>query len=575
MEFESRKLNEAEQRYSTHEKEITAVVHCLQQWRHYLLGGIFTVVTYNVANTFFKTQKKLSARQAHWQEFLAKFNFEWLHRPGWHNIVADALSRKEVVAYIMTLLEVISGFNERIKKAAGLDADYEKHRQQVRNGETRKYWLENDLIVFKGGRLYVPMGGLRRELLKETHDAKWAGHPGEEQTMALLSRSYYWPKMGEDVQAYVKSCLVCQLDKTEKKKMSGFLQPLLILEKPWKSVYMDFISGFPKALECKSIFVVIYRFSKYLVFMVAPEACPAEEVTNLFFSHVVIHFGLPKDIISDRDARFTGRLWMELFKLLGSKLKFSTVNHPQTNGQTERINGLLEEYFRHYVTATQKNWVDFLDTAQFCYNLHRSSAIGMSPFELAMGWQPRTPLDVAKQWVGGDSPAAHRLAISRQEIFDEARESLEKATRRMKKYADQHRQALEFHIGDKVLLRLTPQILKKVSSKTRQRGLIPKFEGPFEVIKKIGEVAYMLKLPERLKLHPTFHVSFLKPYVEDAELGRAQVKRAPPLFDKGVEKIRNHRTMGASRKNRQTDYLVQWKGILESEATWERDVTLW
>ena len=127
--FESRKLNGAEQRYSTHEKEMTAVVHCLQQWRHYLLGGIFTLVTDNVANTFFKTQKKLSARQARWQEFLAKFNFEWLHRLGWHNIVADALSWKEVVAYIMTLLEVISDFNERIKKAGGLDADYEKLRQ--------------------------------------------------------------------------------------------------------------------------------------------------------------------------------------------------------------------------------------------------------------------------------------------------------------------------------------------------------------------------------------------------------------------------------------------------------------
>ena len=116
-----------------------------------------------------------------------------------------------------------------------------------------------------------------------------------------------------------------------------------------------------------------------------------------------------------------------------------------------------------------------------------------------------------------------------------------------------------------------------MSSKTRQIGLIPKFEGPFEVIKKVGEVAYMLKLPERLKLHPKFHVSFFKPYVEYAEPGRVQVKRAPPLvmtqFNKGVEKILNHRTMGASRKNRRTNYLIQGKDSLESEATW--DVTLW
>ena len=113
MAFESRKLNNAEQRYSTHEKEMTTVVHCLQQWRHYLLGSIFTVVTDNVANTFFKTQKKLSPRQAQWQEFLADFKFEWLHRPGRHNTVADALSRKEVIAYITAFSEVISDQSSR------------------------------------------------------------------------------------------------------------------------------------------------------------------------------------------------------------------------------------------------------------------------------------------------------------------------------------------------------------------------------------------------------------------------------------------------------------------------------
>ena len=164
-------------------------------------------------------------------------------------------------------------------------------------------------------------------------------------------------------------------------------------------------------------------------------------------------------------------------------------------------------------------------------------------------------------------------------MFDEARESLEKAAKRMKKYADQHRRAMEFQIRDKVLLKLTPQILKKVSSKTRQRGLIPKFEGPFEVIKKVGEVAYILKLLERLKLHSTFPVSFLKPYFEDVDPGRTQVKRATPLvvkqFDKGLENILNHITIGASRMNQRIDYLVQWKDSSESEATWEQDLTLW
>ena len=105
-------------------------------------------------------------------------------------------------------------------------------------------------------------------------------------------------------------------------------------------------------------------------------------------------------------------------------------------------------------------------------------------------------------------------------MLHEARDSLEKAARRMKKYADHDRRPLEFQVEDKVLLKLTLQIWKKISNKTRQRGLIPKYNGLFEVIKQVGQVAYMLKLPERLKLHPTFHVSFLKPYYEDLDVER-------------------------------------------------------
>lgn len=132
---------------------------------------------------------------------------------------------------------------------------------------------------------------------------------------------------------------------------------------------MDFITEFPKVCDLKSLFVVMDKFSKYSVFISTPDACPIKEATRLFFNHVVKHFGLPQDIVSDRDTWFTGRFWIELFQLLGSELKFSIVNHPQTDGQIERINTLLEEYPRHYVTIAQKNWVDLLDIAQLCYNL--------------------------------------------------------------------------------------------------------------------------------------------------------------------------------------------------------------
>ena len=249
---------------------------------------------------------------------------------------------------------------------------------------------------------------------------------------------------------------------------------------------MDFIGGFPKVSDCKSIFVIVDQFSKYAVFIPAPEACPAEEAARLFFNNVVRYFRLPKDIISDRDARFIGKFLVEFFKLLGSELKFLTANHPQTDGQMERVNALLEEDLRHFVTSSHKNWVGLLDAAQFCYNLHRSSSTGMSPFELATRLQPRVPLEVAKQKVGQVNLVAHRLARIRQEMLEETRESLEKAARRMKKYADRNRRPLEFQVGDHVFLKLTPQIWKKVRSKTRQRSLIPKYDEPFEVLQRVG-----------------------------------------------------------------------------------------
>ena len=114
----------------------------------------------------------------------------------------------------------------------------------------------------------------------------------------------------------------------------------------------------------------------------------------------------------------------------------------------------------------------------------------------------------------------------------------------MKKYADKHRRSLEFQVGDRVLLKLTPQIWKKVTNKRYHKGLVQRYDGPFEVIEWVGNVAYRLKLPERMKVHPTFHVSFLKPYYEDTVNERQLIKRAPPsvrkYYEKAMVKILDH-----------------------------------
>jgi ribosomal protein L21E len=147
--------------------------------------------------------------------------------------------------------------------------------------------------------------------------------------------------------------------------------------------------------------------------------------------------------------------------------------------------------------------------------------------------------------------------MERQELFEQAQDSLRKARKRMLKYANQKRRLLEFSVGDKVLLKLTPQIWKKIVGTTKHRGLVPRYDGPFEIIEKVGAVAYRLKLPERLKIHPTFHVSYLRPFYEHNEdPKRSKSQRAPPTilkqFDDGIVKIMDHRRLGQHRKNRRT-----------------------
>lgn len=189
---------------------------------------------------------------------------------------------------------------------------------------------------------------------------------------SLLSGVYYWPRMEADIEAFVKSCLVCKQDEVEKRLEASLLQPLTTPERPWSSVSMDFVSSFSMVKGMSSILVVVDLFSKYAIFSASPHTCSAEIAADLFFKKV----GMPVNIVSDRDARCIGKFWTSLFGLLRSKLNFSTVNHPQSDGQTKRINAFLEEHLRHFVSTSQKNWLALLNAAQFCYNLYRSLTTG-------------------------------------------------------------------------------------------------------------------------------------------------------------------------------------------------------
>ncbi|KAH9657888.1 Endonuclease [Citrus sinensis] len=297
---------------------------------------------------------------------------------------------------------------------------------------------------------------------------------------------------------------------------------------------MDFISALPKSEGCGSIMVVVDRYSKYATFIAAPTDCKADEAARLFVKHIIKLWGVPKSIVSDRDPRFTGRFWTELFKMLGTDLKFSTSFHPQTDGQTERINSLLEMYLRHYLSAHQRDWAKLLDVAQFSYNLQRSEATGKSPFEIIMGFQPTTPNAIASTYEG-KSPVAHKLAREWHEEADITRAYLDRAARRMKKWADSRRRHVEYKEGDQVMVKLLPQQFKTL--RKVHKGLVRRYEGPFEVVQRVGKVSYQLQLPPRLKIYPVIHVSLLKPYHGDAgDPSRGKSRHAPTAVVTAIDK---------------------------------------
>jgi hypothetical protein len=252
--------------------------------------------------------------------------------------------------------------------------------------------LQNGLLWYKQNRLYVPEGKMRDTLLKESHDGPLAGHGGAKRTTTFLKKSYYWPNLKDSAEEYVKTCLTCQQNRTLNKKQAGLLQPLPILEGPWESVSMDFMVSLPPSRGFDAIMVVVDRFSKMAHFIPTKDEATAQKTRRLFFSHIFKHHGLPKDIVSDRDPKFTSKFWQALWKQMGSELKMSTLFRPQTDGQTERVNLVIQQFLRNYVATDQQDWVDHLELVEFCYNNSEHSATGSTPFQMVTGKSPIVPM---------------------------------------------------------------------------------------------------------------------------------------------------------------------------------------
>lgn len=327
---------------------------------------------------------------------------------------------------------------------------------------------------------------------------------------------------------------------------------------------MDLVTDLPLSRHGNdSIVVFVCMFSKMIRCIPIVKAINAEEMARIFILEIYSKFGLPEAIISDRDVRMTGNFWPSFFRVLGTRLSMSSAFHPQTDGQTERMNRSLEEMLRAYVGPRQDDWDDLLPLMEFAYNNKEHTATGFTPFYLNLGRHPHTSLTRSLQ-VESDVPSVEDYIKRMREAQEFAYDNLNKAQETMKRRADDHRKPVTFSVGDEVLLsvknvKIPAHLTKKFSAL---------YIGPYKVVKVLNEVAVVLDLPPELgKMERTFHVGLLKHYYPD-EFNTSS--KPPPVEVEGeleweLDAIIDKKRRG---RNKVLHYLVAWKGYPRSEAKW-------
>nr|CAH67940.1 H0211F06-OSIGBa0153M17.12 [Oryza sativa] len=324
--------------------------------------------------------------------------------------------------------------------------------------------------------------------------------------------------------------------KAEHQKQAGLLQPLKIPEWKWEEIGMDFITGLPRtSAGHDSIWVVVDRLTKVAHFIPVKTTYTGNKLAELYMARVVCLHGIPKKIVSDRGSQFTSKFWQKLQVEMGTRLNFSTAYHPQTDGQTERVNQILEDMLRACVLDFGGSWDKNLPYAEFSYNNSYQASLQMAPYEALYGRKCRTPLlwdQTGERQVFGTDIL--REALEKVKIIQER---LRVAQSRQKSYADNRRRDLAFEEGDYVYLRVTP--LRGVHRFQTKGKLAPRFVGPFKIVSRRGEVAYQLELPPSMAgIHDVFHVSQLKKCLrvptEEADPDRIELQEDLTYVEKPV-----------------------------------------
>ncbi|UYV70961.1 hypothetical protein LAZ67_8001260, partial [Cordylochernes scorpioides] len=492
--YASRTLQKAETNYSTTEKECLAIIWAIGKFRPYLYGRKFIVYTDHHSLCWMAKAKKLSGRLARWSLELQAYDFTINYKSGKTHLDADGLSRCPIPDKIK-ILQInynTEDYDAYIKKINNMIDQHPNSYGENFTKHNGKIYKNNPTPTGNPWLLVIPKTK-RLELLEQMHDHPTSGHMGIKRTYSRIKDKYFWPSMFKTVEKYVSSCPECQFRKTPSQQPSGQLQPIPPASRPFERIGIDLLGRFPKSINGNRWIVVCTDYYSRHVETAALLRGTATEIADFFLKRIVLRHGAPKILISDRGSSFLSKLLTQVLKICNTIHKKTTSYHPQTNGQTERMNRTLTDMISMYIDEKHQNWDEILPFVTFAYNSSVQETTGYSPYFLIHGREPLTFLDSTFDWPevppkpgDFDDYISNLLTI----VEESKKISMARTMARQdksKQVYDKHRREVNFSPDDLVLI-WTP--IRKVG---RADKLQKNYIGPFKIIRKTSPVNYEVK----------------------------------------------------------------------------------
>ena len=379
----------------------------------------------------------------------------------------------------------------------------------------------------------------------------------------MILREYWWPRIQQDVREYVEGCDTCQRTKPRRTPAATPLHPFDPPSRPWEVITTDLIGPLPESQGYNAILVIVDWLSKAIKLEATHLELTAEGFARILRDRVFRDHGLPRRIIHDRDPRFVAKYLKELFRLIGIDQNPSTAYHPQTDGQTERMNQSVEQFLRIFVNHHQDDWKEWLSIAEFSSNDRPHSATHETPFFVNAGQHPWKGIDSRRDF---HNEAAGQFAERMKRVREDAAAALRQAAEQAKQSHDRHaRDAREYAPGAKVYLEAT-----NLKTDRPTKKLDDKRFGPFKVKRKVGHAAYELELPPNWPaIHPVFNESYLTPYRASRFASQQKPPPPPPIEVEGIPEYVVEQILDSRRRRGRLQYLVHWEGFPREDDSWE------